>query len=165
MLTDAVLRWRELATVVGGRHRLAPELVLAVTQQESAGDPCAWRYEPAFLTTYAAGIARVVRETGSLRDDHWLKRDSHVLATSYGLMQCLTVVAIERGMLELLRYPTSLCDPELGLEAGCRHLRWCLDRRGGDLAAGLARYNGGGKPEYAPSVLRMYAAAGGARVV
>jgi soluble lytic murein transglycosylase-like protein len=66
-------------------------------------------------------------------------------------MQVMYPVAVERGMpVEL--YPESLFVPELGLEYGCRQLRYLLDWANEGwpdlpepvrLAAALAAYNGG----------------------
>src|SRR5262245_26709686 len=84
------------------------------TCQERAGDPTAIRVERGFWTRYASGIVAHIRNSTTKTDDKWLLYPDLVSA-SYGLMQVLYVVALERGMV--LPFPTSLCDPTTGVEA------------------------------------------------
>ena len=67
-------------------------------------------------------------------------------------------VALEVGMD--LTYPTELCIPEIGIEAGCRVLRRCFTQtaqRAGNTSApkveALLAYNGGGDAQYPDRVL------------
>lgn len=131
------------------RLRLDRLLVLAVVCQESAGDPCAARVERGFWRRYGAGVAANVKASVSTVDDRWVLYPDF-MAASYGLMQVLYAVALEVGMD--LPYPTSLCDPALGIEAGCRVLRRCFDQALITRDA-LLRYNGGARAAYASEVL------------
>jgi len=54
--------------------------------------------------------------------------------TSWGLLQIMGAVARERGFKGWL---TELCDPQVNLEWGCRHLRWMIDHNN---AYGLPDY-------------------------
>ena len=90
-------------------------LVHAVVQTESSGDPWAYRYEPAFYKNYIH--ARPWKVYGSIS----LETEMSGLATSWGLMQIMGVVARERGYTRA--YLTELCKYDYGLEYGCRHLK------------------------------------------
>lgn len=151
-------RWHRLAASIAALHTLDRHLVIAVIAQESAGDPCAWRPEPGFLKAYRDGIATsldaVVDAAARKRYLRWWAKDPLILASSFGLAQVLVIVAIEHKVP--LAYPSSLCDPTIGLDAGCRKLRACFDRVQGSttpILAALNRYNGGGNLEYAAEVL------------
>jgi soluble lytic murein transglycosylase-like protein len=65
-------------------------------------------------------------------------------------MQVMGQVARENGFTG--PYLTRLCNPEVGLDVGCKVLRRKIDASGGDLQKGLLRYNGGGNPDYADEV-------------
>lgn len=159
-----ILRWRELARSFGKAHGIDGELVLAVIAQESSGNPYAIRPEPGFFQRYLPGLRRLVSHSVSKRDDRWFQYP-HVFACSYGLMQVMYPVALERGLD--LAYPTELCDPKIGLEAGCRHLAFLATRVLGEdgrrhpdaladpraLRTVLLLYNGGGDPNYPDRIL------------
>ncbi len=131
--------YRALIERAAQQHGLPAELVAAIVQVESGGDPWATRYEPGFYERYVvcsvpAAVRPCSRETeGRLR------------ATSFGLMQVMGQVARERGFKGV--YLTRLCDPAEGLEYGCRHLAWTAVRLAGkgvtDYASLCAAYNGG----------------------
>lgn len=155
---DVLRRWREAATAAATTAQLDVWLVLSLIAQESAGDPLAWRPEPLFLTRYREGIARTIAGVSDAHDraryEGWFHTDPQVLATSFGLLQVLVVVAIERNIP--LRYPTSLCDPAIGLEAGCRHLRGCFTATATSptpIRSALLRWNGGHNPSYVDETL------------
>ncbi len=150
-------RWMPLIEEVSARHRLDPLLVAALVQQESAGpytlpdgsaNPYAIRVERGFWRRYGAAMIRMAKRTASRSDDRWMKYPD-VAATSYGLCQIMYQTALERGFDG--KFPTELCDPEVGLEYGCRHLAWCLGRTGKEVGAALTRYNG--SSAYPPKVL------------
>lgn len=152
-------QWAGLAASAAATHRLDRTLVLAVICEESRGNPAAVKVERGFFTRYLDGLIALVRRTVSKRDDHWL-RYPDVFAASYGLMQVLYPVALERGLE--LEYPTELCIPAIGVEAGCRQLAWCFGRVLAFTPAvepertrrALLRYNGGGDRAYPDRVLR-----------
>jgi len=118
------------ARLAAVKHGLDPALVCAVCEQESSWDTWAYRYEPAFERRYCPGRP--------------------IAATSFGLMQVMALVAEEMGFEGGF---TRLCDPQEGLEAGCRKLKQCLTRAKGDVETALLRYNGGGNPKYPGEVL------------
>lgn len=126
-------------------------LVCGIIAQESAGNPYAVRVEPGFWRRYGKVMLQQAKDSLSRRDDKWMKF-WQLASCSYGLMQVMYQVACERGFRHM-RYPTELCEPHRGIEAGCRHLVWCLARTGGDVRAALLRYNGGGDKKYPKKVL------------
>ncbi len=144
-------------------HGLDPLLVAAVVVQESAANTDAFRHERLFWNRYLK------------RKPEWANLNPRRVSSSYGLMQVMFPVAQERGLAKTVP-PESLFLPELGLEYGCRHLRYMMDKvdahsplaPGTDrLRAALASYNGGFQPPnalrpdtraYADSVLKRYAA-------
>lgn len=140
-----ITRWYDLVRRVAPNHNLPPELVLAVIAQESSGDPCAVRVERGFWQRYQTNIEAIIKATPSRLDDPWIKFPDFA-SSSYGLMQVMYIVAIERGIS--LRFPTSLCDPEVGVTAGCRQLQWLMRQVGNDKTRALLRYNGGGDKGY-----------------
>lgn len=129
------------------RHDLELALVLAICDVESGFDRWAVRFEPRwrwFLSpkTWAKAV-RVTERTETICQQ-----------MSWGLMQVMGAVARERGFRGDL---PSLCDPAAGLEYGCRHLKWNIDRWG-NIYDALSAYNAG-RPgtavggEYARKVL------------
>jgi len=141
------------------KHGVAPLLVAAVVAQESGGpyvradgsaNPYAIRIERGFWRRYYDSIAAFVSTSKSKRDDRWHQYPD-LYACSFGLMQVLYQTAREHGFDP--QFPTELCDPELGLDAGCAILARHLARTGGDWRTSLLRYNGGGNPKYPDDVL------------
>ena len=63
--------------------------------------------------------------------------------------------ARERGVNSL--HLSTLCDPAVGLAAGCKILKKKLDSCSGDLHKALLAWNGGGNPDYADEVLARVA--------
>lgn len=154
----SVSRWSDAVAHAAAVEGLDPRLVLAVVWQESAGNPFAVRPEPGFWRRYADGIQRLISSTTDKDDDRW-SRYPDLASASYGLMQVLYIVALERG--ERLRYPTELCDVDRNLRVGCAHLARKLRAAGGDVRAGLLGWNGGGNPAYPDEVLRKREEVGG----
>jgi soluble lytic murein transglycosylase-like protein len=118
-------------------HDLDGALVCAVVEQESNWAAWSIRYEPAFQTRYV--------EPHGLRPTETVAR-----SISWGLMQLMGESAREMGFSGKM---ASLCDPEIGLEWGCKHLKAKLDAHGGDVTAGLLAWNGGGNKAYPEQVL------------
>jgi len=131
-----------LARKAAARHALDPALVCAVVEQESAWNPWAMRYEPAFFTKYVAPLYTNNKISAS---------EAYARGFSWGLMQVMGQVARENGFAE--PFLSALCDPEEGLELGCKILRRKLDSANGDVARGLLAWNGGGNPGYAVQAL------------
>src|SRR5690348_7839194 len=86
-----------LAQRTAAAHALWPELVCAIVEQESAWNPWALRYEPAFYDRYIAtslAVRRAATATGTSRLDALTTpeipddpTESRARAFSWGLMQ------------------------------------------------------------------------------
>jgi soluble lytic murein transglycosylase-like protein len=120
---------KALVAPIAAQYALAPALVCAVCEQESAWNAGDVRFEPGFLKEYVLKL--------NLPDLVALDR-----ATSWGLMQIMGQTAVELGYVGL---PSNLRDPATGVQFGCKKLAKCMDLHPGDLNAALEAYNGGGK--------------------
>src|SRR3979490_2706227 len=120
------------ASVVGwpaAAQSLDPALVCPVIEQESAWNPWAIRYEPAFFSKYVASL---------YTNNKIAATEAYARGFSWGLMQVLGQVARESGFDAL--FLSALCDPEQGLAVGCQVLRKKLDvMAGGTTPALLSR--------------------------
>lgn len=126
------------ARQVAAKHGLDPALVCALVEQESGWNPWAIRYEPAFYDRY-------------VRAQNLPETEARARAFSWGLLQVMGQVAREHGFSH--RFLSALCDPDIGLEVGCRVLKARLVACEGDVRRALLRWNGGGRKEYADEVL------------
>ena len=136
---------QQLVTLAGNlaqAHGLDPALVCAVIEQESAWNTWAMRYEPAFFAKYVASLYTNNKVSAT---------EAYARGISWGLMQVMGQVARENGFTD--RFLSGLCDPESGIEFGCRVLRKKLDSAKGDTAQGLLLWNGGANSKYAAEVL------------
>ena len=131
-----------LARRIAQQHNLDPALVCAVIEQESAWNPWAIRYEPAFFTRYVAPLYTNNKVSAS---------EAYSRGFSWGLMQVMGQVARENGFD--VPFLSALCDPEQGIAVGCRVLARKLAGAGGDVTRGLLAWNGGGNTSYAAEVL------------
>jgi soluble lytic murein transglycosylase-like protein len=131
-----------LARRIAAAHSLDPALVCAVVEQESAWNPWAMRYEPAFFTKYVAPLYTNNKVSAT---------EAYARGFSWGLMQVMGQVARENGFTE--PFLSALCDPSEALEMGCTVLRKKLSAKGGDLTAGLLAWNGGANSAYPMQVL------------
>jgi soluble lytic murein transglycosylase-like protein len=134
--TPLIEQAKQRAAVYG----LDPALVCAVCEQESEWDTYAIRFEPAFEKKYIHPALPQAPTTEEIAK-----------AMSFGLMQVMGEVARERGFKG--KFLSSLCDPDIGLHVGCEYLKHIMDNHGGDVAASLQRWNGGGNPNYAAEVM------------
>jgi soluble lytic murein transglycosylase-like protein len=132
----------ELARHIAVAHDLEPALVCAVIEQESAWNPWAVRYEPAFLSRYVAPLYTAGKLSAT---------EAYTRAMSWGLMQVMGQVAREFGFAA--DSLPKLCDPATGLELGCRILAKRMARTRGDVPAALLAWNGGANPDYPAEVL------------
>lgn len=132
-----------MARDAASAQSLWPELVCAIVEQESAWDPWAVRYEPAFYARYVAPqLARgAIAEEGEAR----------ARAFSWGLMQVMGQVAREHGFAGASL--AALCDPAACLAVGCRILAAKIAAAEGNVARALQLWNGGANPDYATAVL------------
>lgn len=137
MITDPV-EIRLIARQVAENAGLDPDLVCAVCEQESSFNPWAIRFEPTFFDHYIA-------------PQHLRPTEAYGRAFSYGVMQIMGQTARELGFAG--QFLVALCDPQTGIEYGCKKLKQCLTRAAGDVTKALLYYNGGGRPEYATEVL------------
>lgn len=136
---DEVLATRRaLAAKYGAKYGISTELICAVVEQESNWNPWATRPEEGFYYRYVVplGLTWGVSIQRSI---------------SYGLLQLMGQVAREFGFTG--EFLTELCNPDVGLDYGCKKLKKCLDDAGGDETKALLRWNGGGAPGYAAQVL------------
>lgn len=143
---------RQAADVAGLNRRL----VAAVVVQESRGNPWASRWERGFYERRLRGKGRkdlagwlpAVGECPSLEDEILWR--SH----SFGLMQILGETA--RSQLDFRgQYLHELCEPRTNLSLGCAFLQKLLQKARGDTKQALLKWNGGGRPAYAPEVLEL----------
>ncbi len=148
-----------LACRAAGAHALWPELVCAIVEQESAWNPWAVRYEPAFYDKYVA--TRLTRRPPDshasalgvligpeIPDD---PTESHARSFSWGLMQVMGQVAREHGFAGASL--ASLCDPAIGLEIGCRVFTAKVAAAEGNVTRALLLWNGAGNRDYPSAVL------------
>lgn len=135
-----------LAKDTAARHDLPPELVCAVVEQESAWDPSAIRYEPAFYDRYVAPL--LLRRPAQLVGG---ETEARARAFSWGLMQTMGEVAREFGFAG--KFLSELCDPGKGIEMGCMVLAHKLAVNQGNVVQALLAWNGGGNPDYPAQVL------------
>lgn len=134
---------RALARICARAHALRPDIVCAIVEQESAWNPWAIRYEPAFFEHYIAPqIAR-----GALAD----ATEARARAFSWGLMQVMGQVVRENGFAGASL--AALCEPSAGLDIGCRVFAAKLAAAQGSIAQALLLWNGGANPQYAEAVL------------
>lgn len=153
-------------------RQLDPDLIEAIVQKESSGDPFAWNPEPAYrylwdvrrnqpfraLTAEENASERPPSDFAALAGD----RDQEFWGqqASWGLMQVMGAVARELGFRE--PYLTKLIDVRINLMLGTRLLKRLLTRLNGSEILALQAYNGGlggvGKPapkQYADAVLKI----------
>jgi soluble lytic murein transglycosylase-like protein len=125
------------------KYGLDAYLVCAVIEQESAWNPWAVRFEPAFLHEYVKPVDPTYPTTQEI-----------TRACSFGLMQIMGLTAMEFGWRGA--YLTDLCDPDNGVDFGCRKLQKCFAIHG-EAETSLLAYNGGGNALYPSQVLARVA--------
>lgn len=132
-LRENYARWQSVIEYIAPQQCL---IVGGIIERESAWNPKAERYEPAFYDRY-------------LRDnEEWQRRiEEHGwqichVASSWGLMQIMFVTAWERGYRG---DPSALVIPELSLLYGMKHLAWLFARHEGvsGIEDAVAAYNAG----------------------
>jgi len=131
-----------LARHAAETRALDPGLVCAVIEQESAWNPWAMRYEPAFFSKYVAPLYTNNKITAT---------EAYARGFSWGLMQVMGQVARESGFDT--QFLSALCDPEQALAVGCKVLRKKFDAANGDTTRALLAWNGGAKALYPAQVL------------
>jgi soluble lytic murein transglycosylase-like protein len=131
-----------LARKAAAVQSLDPALVCGVVEQESAWNPWAMRYEPAFFAKYVASLYTNNKVSAS---------EAYARGFSWGLMQVMGQVARENGFDAV--FLSALCDPEQGLALGCKVLRKKFDAMAGETSRALLAWNGGANPAYPGQVL------------
>lgn len=124
---------QEIAERKAKQYGLPATLVKAIVEQESGGNPWAVRFEPNFLHYY-------VETTPTRFGPVSLETERMHRATSFGLCQVLGQVARELGFQGV--FLTELCNPEVGIEYGCKKLAQ-LQKRYGVLEDVISGYNAG----------------------
>ncbi len=133
-----------LARQKAAKYSLDGDLVCAMVEQESGWNPWAIRFEPGFLKKYIAPI-----EAQQKMD----LTEAYARSFSWGLMQIMGEDAREDGFAGWL---PELCDPDAGLEWGCRRFARMVQRVGtvpDAQATALLHWNGGADPNYPGQVL------------
>lgn len=154
-------------------HRLDPDLVEALVIIESDGNPWAINPEPRYrwlvdvrtgepfrpLTSEEASSAVPPVDFPTLagdRDQEWTCQRA-----SWGLMQVMGAVARERGFRR--PYLTELCNAQINLAYGTKHLAAMVRWAEGEIDAALGAYNAGpggargpAGQTYAAKVLRVW---------
>ena len=131
-----------LARKAAASNSLDPALVCAIIEQESAWNPWAVRYEPAFFAKYVAPLYTNNKVSAS---------EAYARGFSWGLMQVMGQVARENGYTE--PFLSALSDPGDSLEIGCRILHKKFETAAGDITRALLAWNGGANPAYPVQVL------------
>jgi len=131
-----------LARNAAAQQALDPALVCAIVEQESAWDPHAIRYEPAFRARYAAPLGLPPTEEVAR-------------SISWGLMQVMGQVAREHGFAG--KSLAALCEPAAGLAIGCAVFAAKLRAGSDDVQRALMLWNGGANANYAAQVLTRLA--------
>lgn len=133
-----------LARKIAAAHHLDAEVICGQIERESTWNRWAIRYEDGFYTKY---IEKMIA-SHQLADP----TEERARAFSWGLMQVMGEVAREMGYTGPL---AQLCDPETGIEVGCRALAHKIATNEGSISAALQAYNGGGNPNYSNEVLAL----------
>jgi soluble lytic murein transglycosylase-like protein len=148
-----------LARTTAAQYSLDHALICAIVEQESAWDPHAIRYEPAFRTRYVAPLGLPPTEEVAR-------------SISWGLMQVMGQVAREHGFTA--KSLAALCDPATGLAIGCTVFAAKLRTSANDAASianngdatsaaadvvdrALKLWNGGANTSYSAQVLARVA--------
>lgn len=122
-------------------HNLRPDVVACIVIQESKGNTFAWRWEEDFYHKHLefkkpGQLAGFVPKGLPSFTDELLQR-----SCSFGPMQVLGDTARWCGKVTA-PFLTALCDPDFGIDIGCRVLSYYLGLAKGDYRGGLKGYNG-----------------------
>src|SRR5438132_221513 len=127
-----------LAKKTANKYGLFPELVCGIVEQESKWNTWAIRYEPQFYEHYIKPLVEKGQIVGAT--------EAQARTISWGLMQVIGEVARENGFKG--QFLSELCNPETGLDIGCRVFAQKLGHVGGDTEKALGLWNGGSRPTY-----------------
>lgn len=122
------------------KHNLDAVFLGALVQVESAGNPNAIRYEPNFQHTQ--NVFQLSNLIGCSPATMEVMQKM-----SWGLMQVMGSVAYELGLGAEsdppYKWPSSLLEPEVGMNYGCKYLKKKIDLYGDDPDTLYAAYNAG----------------------
>jgi soluble lytic murein transglycosylase-like protein len=121
------------------------EILCGLIERESGWDQYCIRFEPQFYQEYVIPLMNSKRITNIT--------EAEARAMSWGLMQPLLETAREFGYSGPA---AQLCDPETGLDIGCKILANKL-KSAQDLESGLLRWNGGSNKQYGAEVIALAA--------
>lgn len=114
-------------------HRLEPAIVTGIVMVESGGLLKTARFEPDYKWLYEPEVW-AQRHRISVATERALQK------TSWGPMHVMGASARERGFTGWI---PDLCDPNQGIEYGCRYLRYQLTRYQGKIFEAVSAYNAG----------------------
>ncbi|OCL26320.1 hypothetical protein U472_09940 [Orenia metallireducens] len=124
---------RDIIEKKAKKHGIPTKLIAAIIKIESNGNTYATRYEPNYRWLYK--VEEFANHSMASFDT-----EENGQKTSWGLMQVMGAVARERGFKG--DFFTELCDPLLGIEYGCKHLKHYYNRYG-NWEDAVASYNAG----------------------
>jgi soluble lytic murein transglycosylase-like protein len=156
-IPESVAKWEPLIKGAIPYPEISIDLVLALIWQESAGDPWAIRHEYAYQYFFNHKDNYALYDKNQSVSGNRIKAQTilgltefFAQSTSWGLLQIMGAAARERGFKA--RYLSELCDPEVNLMFGIKHLHeWGFNYGKLDLQPALTRWNG--SAQYAGEVI------------
>jgi len=118
---------------------LDPSIIFGICQTESAMNPYAIRYEPAFFDRYIKDNPDVLKQAKKFVNVSF-ETELRLRAFSFGLMQIMGQTARERGYSRT--FLTDLCKPWIGIEYGCKVLQRKL-KKYEVMSMAISAYNAG----------------------
>lgn len=101
-----------------------PDIISAIILTESGGNTWAVRYEPMYKWVLGVTAIREYSEAIGITVETIMISQK----MSFGLMQIMYAIALDE--YDFRGSPTMLCEPSVGIDYGCRHLRKFIDRYG-----------------------------------
>jgi len=131
-----VMAWKGLLEEVTPKFpEVSVNLMLALFQMESGGNPKAYRFEPVY---YNRLLLNNKQWQAIMRERNYKPEQ---VSASYGLGQLMYPTAWGMGYKN---DPEGLYDPKINAILSCRYLSTQIKRYNGNVQAALAHYNGGG---------------------
>jgi len=130
MIGGATMTTNEAVEKYSEQYDVPKDLINAIIEVESSGNSYAVRYEKNYRW--------LAKPLGKY---HWHTPTEKISQkTSWGLMQIMGAVARERGFEG--KYLAELCNPEMGVKYGVKHLKWQY-KRYGNWEDAVSAYNQG----------------------
>ena len=132
----------QLIDTWSSHYGIPRDLLAAIVQVESGGNPWAMRYESGYRWLWDVLRKAPYQPGDDFPSPRGVSSDSERIGqkTSWGLMQIMGAVARERGFDG--PFLSKLCDPAINMKFGCMHLVGYY-RRHGSWEAAAASYNAG----------------------